>query len=107
LHFRRNHGRARAEGGSDALGRLEGVADPLAGPAEGEAAEISQLYRRAVEQVRGEFEERTWQMFWRCVIDGVSPVALAADLGVTAAAVRQAKSRVLRRLKEEMGELLD
>ena len=57
--------------------------------------------------MRGEFEERTWQMFWRVVIEGHSPVALAEELGVTPAAVRQAKSRVLRRLKEEMGELLD
>jgi RNA polymerase sigma-70 factor (ECF subfamily) len=29
---------------------------------------------------------------------------VAADLGVTPAAVRQAKSRVLRRLKEEVGD---
>jgi RNA polymerase sigma-70 factor (ECF subfamily) len=57
--------------------------------------------------VRSEFEERTWQMFWRVVIEGRSPVALAEELGVTPAAVRQAKSRVLRRLKEEMGELVE
>ena len=107
LYFRRNQGRPQAEGGSDALGRLENLADALAGPAEDEAQQVSQLYRRAVEQVRGEFEERTWQMFWRTVIDGRSPAALATELGVTPAAVRQAKSRVLRRLKEEMGELLD
>jgi RNA polymerase sigma-70 factor (ECF subfamily) len=107
LYFRRNLGRVEAEGGSDALDRLEGVADPLAGPTEEEAGEVGQLYRRAVEQVRGEFEEKTWQMFWRAVIEGVSPVALAQELGVSPAAVRQAKSRVLRRLKEEMGEVLD
>jgi RNA polymerase sigma-70 factor (ECF subfamily) len=107
LYFRRNQGRPQPEGGSDALGRLQDVADPLAGSGEDEAQEVSQLYRRAVEQVRGEFEERTWQMFWRAVIEGRSPAALAEELGVTPAAVRQAKSRVLRRLKQEMGELLD
>jgi len=106
LYFRRNQGRPQAEGGSDALGRLQDAADPLAGFVEDEAQEISQLYRHAVEQVRGEFEERTWEMFWRTVIEGRSPAALAEELGVTPAAVRQAKSRVLRRLKEEMGELL-
>jgi DNA-directed RNA polymerase specialized sigma24 family protein len=31
---------------------------------------------------------------------------VAADMGITANAVRQAKSRVLRRLKEEMGGLI-
>jgi RNA polymerase sigma-70 factor (ECF subfamily) len=89
------------------LGRLHDLADPLAGSGEDEAQEVSQLYRRAVEQVRGEFEERTWRMFWRAVIEGRSPAALAEELGVTPAAVRQAKSRVLRRLKQEMGEMLD
>jgi RNA polymerase sigma-70 factor (ECF subfamily) len=107
LYFRRNQGQPRPEGGSDALRRLQDVAEPLPEAGEGEAEEVSQLYRRAVEQVRGEFEERTWQMFWRTVVDGRSPPALAEELGVTAAAVRQAKSRVLRRLKQEMGELLE
>jgi RNA polymerase sigma-70 factor (ECF subfamily) len=46
-------------------------------------------------------------MFWRTVVQGYSPPALAQELGVTPAAVRQAKSRVLRRLKQEMGELLE
>jgi hypothetical protein len=56
---------------------------------------------------RGEFEPHTWDIFWRTVIDGCSPTILAEELGTTPAAVRQAKSRVLRRLKQEMGELLD
>src|SRR5262245_10469449 len=107
LHFRRNQGRAEAEGGSDACARLQAVVDPLPDAGDDEAQEVSQLYRRAVGQVRGEFEERTWQMFWRTVIEGRAPAALAEELGVTAAAVRQAKSRVLRRLKQEMGELLE
>jgi RNA polymerase sigma-70 factor (ECF subfamily) len=107
LHFRLNRGRPQAEGGSDAWQNLQSLADPLAVPDEGEEAEVGQLYRRAVEQVRGEFQERTWQAFWLTVIDGRSPAALAEDLGMTPAAIRQAKSRVLRRLKQEMGELLD
>jgi RNA polymerase sigma-70 factor (ECF subfamily) len=39
-------------------------------------------------------------------VEGRDPVSVAESLGVTTAAVRQAKSRVLRRLKQEMGELL-
>jgi RNA polymerase sigma-70 factor (ECF subfamily) len=106
-HRRRNGGRPRAEGGSDALGRLQDVADPLAGSPEEEESEAGQLYRRAVEQVRGEFEERTWRAFWLTVIEGRSPAALGAELGVSAAAVRQAKARVLRRLRKELGDLLE
>jgi RNA polymerase sigma-70 factor (ECF subfamily) len=106
LHYRRNRGKARAEGGSGAWHHLQDVADPLVGVEADETDEVGQLYRRAVEQVRGEFEERTWQAFWRTVIEGRSPAALADELGMTPAAIRQAKSRVLRRLKQEMGELL-
>jgi RNA polymerase sigma-70 factor (ECF subfamily) len=106
LHFRRNKGRPQAEGGSDAWKHLQAIADPLAGPGNEEAIEISQLYRRAVEQVRCEFEERTWQAFWLTAVEGRTPAALVGELEMTAASIRQAKSRVLRRLKQEMGEVL-
>jgi RNA polymerase sigma-70 factor (ECF subfamily) len=104
LHFRRNRGQPRAEGGSDAWRSLQEVA---AGPDGDEQAEVGQLYRRALDQVRAEFEERTWQAFWLTAVEGRAPAALAADLGMSAAAIRQAKCRVLRRLKHELGELLD
>jgi RNA polymerase sigma-70 factor, ECF subfamily len=107
LHFRRARGKPQAAGGSDAWNYLQGVADPLADPAGDEAGEMSHLYRRAVEQVRDEFQAATWEAFWRTVIEGRSPAALADELGMTEAAIRQAKSRVLRRLKQELGELLE
>jgi RNA polymerase sigma-70 factor (ECF subfamily) len=111
MHFRRNQGRPQAEGGDEALARLEGVPSPPEGAvedgAEDEAVAVSQLYRRAVEQVRSEFEERTWQAFWLTAIEARSPDALAAELGMTAAGIRQAKSRVLRRIKREVGDLLE
>jgi RNA polymerase sigma-70 factor (ECF subfamily) len=106
LYFRRNHGRPRPVGGSDALEQVQGLPELLAEPAD-EEAEVSLVYRRAVQQVRGEFEPRTWDIFWRTVIEGLSPTAVAEEMHTTPAAVRQAKSRVLRRLKQEMGELLE
>ena len=106
LHVRRNHGRPQAAGGSDAWQNLQAVAGRLAIEDVDEQAEVGQLCRRAVEQVRGEFEERTWQAFWLTTIEGRLPGALADVLGMTPAAIRQAKSRVLRRLKQEMGELI-
>jgi RNA polymerase sigma-70 factor (ECF subfamily) len=106
LHFRRNQGRPQAEGGSDAWEQLQNVHDPLAPTDAEEVAEMSQVYRRALEQVRGDFEESTWQAFWQTAIEGHPPAAVAGTLGMTPGAIRQAKSRVLRRLKQEMGELL-
>jgi RNA polymerase sigma-70 factor (ECF subfamily) len=108
MHFRRNQGQPFAEGGSDARLELESVPDPLAGSQDEheEAAAVNRLYRRALDFVRGEFTERLWQAFWLTAIDERTPTDVAAELGMTPAAVRQAKSRVLRRLKQELGELL-
>jgi RNA polymerase sigma-70 factor, ECF subfamily len=39
-------------------------------------------------------------------VDGHPVDLIAADLGVTTASVRKSKSRVLRRLKEEVGDLI-
>jgi RNA polymerase sigma-70 factor (ECF subfamily) len=62
--------------------------------------------RRALELVRAEFEERTWQMFWQTVVEDWAAADVAAELGVSAAAVRMARSRVLRRLEEAVAELI-
>jgi len=105
-HHRHNSRRPQAEGGSEALGRLQDLADPLAGSGGEEESEAGLLYRRAVEQVRGEFEERTWRAFWLTAIEGHAPAEVAASLGVSPTAVRMAKSRVLHRLKEQFGELI-
>jgi RNA polymerase sigma-70 factor (ECF subfamily) len=56
--------------------------------------------------VRGEFEERTWEAFRRTVLDAQPTDETAAALGVTPAAVRKARSRVLRRLRERLGDLI-
>ncbi len=65
LHFRRHSRHPAAPGGSAAFLRLQEVADPQAGlPDDNPLPEIQGLYRRALELVRAEFEERTWQMFW-------------------------------------------
>jgi RNA polymerase sigma-70 factor (ECF subfamily) len=106
LHFRHNQGRPQAEGGSDAWRQLQNLSDPLAEPDADEVAETSRVYHRALEQVRRDFEERTWQAFWRTAIEGQTPGELTRQLSMTPAAIRQAKARVLRRLKQEMGELL-
>ena len=57
--------------------------------------------------MREQFEPRTWTAFWRVAIQRDKTADVAADLEMTAAAVRKAKARVLRRLREEFGELLD
>jgi RNA polymerase sigma-70 factor (ECF subfamily) len=83
------------------------LADPhVELPDEDAPGEVQGLYHRALEQVRCEFEERTWQMFWQTLVEDKSAADVAAALGVTSAAVRKARSRVLHRLREEMGGLI-
>ena len=103
-HFRR--GPALAEGGSDAFNRVQGVAAAVEPDLSESDAEIAALYRRAIDQIRAQFEERTWDAFWRVAMEGRTPAEVAAELGLSPNTVRQAKSRVLRRLKQELGELI-
>jgi RNA polymerase sigma-70 factor (ECF subfamily) len=104
-HFRRVRKQIQACGGSDSKGLLLEHPDLPDDPDDEERALCGQLYRRALEMIRGEFEPRTWQMFWRAVVDGVPTAMVASELGTTAAAVRQARSRILRRLREEAAGL--
>ena len=62
-------------------------------------------YLQAMQAVRCEFSDTYWKMFWRVAVDAVDASAVAAEFGTTPAAVRQAKSRVLRRLRETVGEV--
>ncbi len=104
-HFRRRAGQPEAQGGTDAQRQMLEIAGQEL-PEDSEE-DLGSLYRRALELVRSEFEDRTWQAFWRCAVDGQSPAEIAEDLGVSAAAVRKAKSRVLHRLRQEVGDLID
>ena len=107
-YFRRDDRQPRASGGTDALARLQQVAEvepPDAGE-DDSPSELEALRRRALELVRGQVEERTWRAFWLTAIEGQSPNDIAPGLGVSPTAVRMAKSRVLRRLKEQFGDLI-
>jgi RNA polymerase sigma-70 factor (ECF subfamily) len=64
--------------------------------------EITNLRRRAMELVRGDFEEQTWQAFWRAAVEGDTLADVAADLGISVWAVYKARARVLSRLRQEL-----
>jgi RNA polymerase sigma-70 factor (ECF subfamily) len=103
-HLRRLHRQPAAAGGSEAQLRLLDL--PEQGSAEeADPTEMTSLVHRALDLIRPEFEDRTWQAFWRATVEGHAPKDIAADLGVTPDAIRMAKSRVLRRLREELPDL--
>ena len=105
-HFRRHDGEAQGVGGSSARDRLAQLPWPQPPGDEvgsDDAAERA-LVGRALALIRVEFEERTWAAFWRTAVDGRAAKDVAGDLGMSAGAVRVAKSRVLHRLREELGD---
>jgi RNA polymerase sigma-70 factor (ECF subfamily) len=57
--------------------------------------------------VRPDFTEPTWEAFRRFAIEGRPAAAVAAELSVSESAIFLAKSRVLKRLREEAGGLID
>jgi RNA polymerase sigma-70 factor (ECF subfamily) len=107
-HVRQAAHRPDAAGGTEALHRWQQV---LAKDAALEAMdpedhlEFSDVLRRALESIRGQFHEKTWQAFWGVVVEGRSAADVAADLAMQPGAVRVAKSRVLLRLRTELGDL--
>ena len=62
------------------------------------------LLQKALASIRNEFHERTWQAFWQVVIEGRAAADVAADLDMKPGTVRVAKSRVLLRLRRELGD---
>jgi RNA polymerase sigma-70 factor (ECF subfamily) len=65
------------------------------------------VFQKLLAVVEGDFEPGTWQAFLRFAVEGRPAAQVAGELGVTESAVVQAKFRILKRLREEAGELLD
>lgn len=110
-HQRRQAKRPQARGGTAAQMHLASLPADEEPVLEESAAEQHQednhLLRRATELVRSDFEEHTWKAFWQTAVEGRATADVAADLGLSANAVRIAKSRVRARLREELDGLLD
>lgn len=112
--YKRVNRQPPARGGSDALHLLEALpADPASNPGNDPATttaaadEKTILFRQALKQLEAEFTEQTWQAFWRVVAGGQTPGDVASQLGITVNVVYLAKSRVLRRFREEFADLVD
>ena len=60
---------------------------------------LRELEARALHLIRESTAEKTWQMFWLSVVEQVPTSEIAERFGVSTAAVRVAKSRVLMRLR--------
>jgi RNA polymerase sigma-70 factor (ECF subfamily) len=65
---------------------------------------LRDLVLKAMKSVRVEFRVCSWKAFWRTAVDGLPTDMVANELGMSVAAIRQARSRIMRRLREELGD---
>jgi RNA polymerase sigma-70 factor (ECF subfamily) len=65
------------------------------------------LFQQAIRIMKTDFAEAKWRACWRCVVENRPADEVAQTLSLSAEAVYQAKSRVLRRLRQELEGLLD
>ena len=90
----------------------DGLADWPAEPPEDDSVEAAPpserclLVRRALELIRGEFQPQTWEVAWQVLVEGRCAPDVARDFGIQVGTVYTAKSRVLKRLREEYQGLL-
>lgn len=103
-HYRRQDNQPVAMGGSEARQRFEDLPAGDREDGEDRRSEIGVMHR-GVTVIRAEFEDRTWQAFWLTAVEGLPAPEAAARLGLKPGAVRQAKCRVLHRLRQTLGDV--
>ena len=64
-----------------------------------------EIVRWAAEQIRSEFTEQTWDIFWKTAMQEVSVAEMSKLSGRSAGAIYVARHRVLTRLKEKIAEV--
>ncbi|MCA9215377.1 MAG: sigma-70 family RNA polymerase sigma factor [Planctomycetales bacterium] len=116
-HFRQSSQLPQAVGGTEFQAVVAGMAD--AGSKldstsaeiderldDAEAANAQQLItQQTLAVIKSRFSTQAWTAFWETAVNGRSASDVGEELGMTAMAVRKAKSRVLRRLKTEMDDV--
>ena len=107
-YFRGQKYRPTATGDSDFLRRLDELESP--------DSALSRLWDREhdeyvaaslMQRVQGDFAPATWQAFRRHALEGEPAVQVAAALGLSLNSVLLAKSRVLKRVRQELAGLVD
>ncbi len=104
--FRKTQKQVSAVGGSEAHKWLSQTPDEddFLVRDEDELRQEHALFMRAIALIKDDFTERTWSAFWEVTINGLNATEAAKVLGMKNGAVRVAKSRVLKRLRLQLGD---
>lgn len=107
----RNHRRKQYRQPAVGLESTQAFLDRLAEPNSELAREWDldhdrHVFQKLQESVHDEFAPSTWEAFRRFALDGLPAAQVAEELGLSVNAVTLAKSRILKRLREEAGDFL-
>jgi len=106
IDFYRQRRRAPdARGGTEALQALQAVVDSQVEEST-RSLSVNQdhVVRRALEVIRTEFRAADFDVFQRHVLEGLSAQDVGRQFGLKPSSVYAVKSRILKRLREELGE---
>ncbi|MBI1312712.1 sigma-70 family RNA polymerase sigma factor [bacterium] len=96
----------RAAGGTSALVLINGKAAEDCDDAEVLELEWRrEAFRWIADQIRDEFQPKTWEAFWLTAVEGLSPDQAARQTGKSIGAVYVARSRVMTRFQEQVRTL--
>jgi RNA polymerase sigma-70 factor (ECF subfamily) len=107
----RSHWRRRRRMPGAGLAPAVGFLDRLEAPDGDLAREWVQdhdrhVFDRLLAIVQADFQTTTWEAFRRFALDGIPAARVAEELGISENAILQAKTRILKRLRAEAGDLL-
>jgi RNA polymerase sigma-70 factor, ECF subfamily len=106
-NHRKRQFRKRAVGMDACDAFLDGLAEPNSELArEWDLDHDRHIFQKLQTIVQPAFAPATWEAFRRFAIEGLPAAQVATELGLTVNAVTLAKSRILKRLREEAGDLL-
>lgn len=63
------------------------------------------LFHKVANWIKGEFQSKTWDAFWKTTVDGLDVASVASELAMTCGAIYIARSRVLARIRAEIERL--
>jgi RNA polymerase sigma-70 factor (ECF subfamily) len=107
----RNYRRKRQRRPAVGLDQTEGFLERLSNPNDDLAREWDRdhdahVVEKLLAVVQRDFSSKTWEAFRRFGVDNAPAKKVAEELGLSENAVILARSRVLKRLRHEAGELL-
>lgn len=100
-HWRRERVREHGTGDTNAQEQLNELPEVLASD-EWDVDYHRGLFQYAAGIIKPDFSDATWRAFWETAVEGRSGKDVAAELGLTIAAIYLAKGRVMTRLKEQI-----